>query len=313
MTGAPAARDRLTVGLACGRGVGPDRGGRARNEDNYLIAQDGRVRFLEGGSERRQLGPGVGLLAAVADGMGGHDNGELASAAAVQAMIRLYDRGRPHSAEDALIAFVRTAHARLRARALSRSVGNMGCTLTALWAAERTAAFVHIGDSRLYRLRGDKLTRLTQDHTRGEFARRDGRPAPLNPESLTQSFIFGSRGLGDDEGVRIDKGIDSGSFALEAGERLLLCSDGVHGAVRDAQLAEILGRAADPAQAARWLSDQAMANGSTDNITALVVQVDGLAPWDLDADDWRLWEDGAADEPPTAPMPLDILRRARTP
>ena len=309
---AAAPRDRLTVGLACSRGVGPERGGRARNEDNYLIAQEGRVRFRDGASERRQLGPGVGLLAAVADGMGGHDNGELASAAAVQAMIRLYDRGRPHSAEDALIAFVRTAHARLRARALSRDVGNMGCTLTALWAAERTAAFVHVGDSRLYRLRGGALQRLTRDHTRGEFAERDGKAPPLNPGSLTQSFIFGSRGLGDDEGIRIDKGLDSGSFALETGERLLLCSDGVHGAVGDAQIAEILSRATDAAQAARWLSDQAMSNGSTDNVTAVVVHVDGLAPWDLDADDWRLWEDGAADEPPTAPMPLSELRRGRT-
>jgi serine/threonine protein phosphatase PrpC len=297
-----AGGDRLRVAVSCTRGVGPERGGRARNEDNYLIAQDGRVRFRDGGAERRQLGAGVGLLCAVADGMGGHDNGELASAAAVQALLRLYDRGRPHSAEDALLGFVQTAHARLRDRARARAAGNMGCTLTTLWAAERTLAWVHVGDSRLYLLRGGTLTQLSRDHTRGEFARRDSRPIPLAAHSLTQNFIFGSRNLGDDDLLRLDKGLDSGTLTLQVGDRLLLSSDGVHGPVPAAQLAEILQRAADPAQAALWLTDQAMANGGTDNTTALVVQVDALASWDLDADDWKLWEDGAAEEPPTAPV-----------
>jgi len=300
-----AMLDRFRIGVHCSRGVGPRRGGRTRNEDNFLVAHRGRARFLEGGMEREVRTPnGSGLMLVVADGMGGHDNGALASAAAVQAMLKLYSRGRPRDPATTLVQFVRAAHSRLRQRAVASGAANMGTTLTVLWIIDNDAWWVHVGDSRLYHLRGGGLSLLTRDHIRAEFARRDGRPAPNRPEALSQSFIFGSRGLGDDDNIRVDPGVDSGHVALKAHDRFLLCSDGVCGVLDHDRVADglALRGGISPAEAAQVLARSSMDAGTTDNITALVVQVDRVLALD-DGTRWRLF-----DEPPTEPR----LSRRRT-
>ena len=296
--------DRFRVGLHCSRGVGPTRGGRARNEDNYLVAHRGRARFLDRGVEREvRTANGSGLMVAVADGMGGHDNGALASAAAVQAMLKLYSRGRPRTPTDTLTQFVRQAHRRLRAKAVASGAANMGTTLTVLWIIDNEASWVHVGDSRLYHLRGGGLSLLSRDHTRSEFARRDQRPEPHRPEALSQSFIYGSRGLGDDDDIRIDVGVDSGTVRLKALDRFLLCSDGISGPLSHDGLADALtsGTGATPTETAGVLARTAMESGTTDNVTALLVQVDRVLALD-DGSRWRLF-----DEPPTEPR----LHRSR--
>ena len=262
------------VGVVSTRGIGPERGGRVRNEDNYLVVAHGRARFLRDGVEHTMDTPGPGMMVVVADGMGGHEHGALASAAAVQAMARLVRAGRPVDPDLALHGFVVRAHRQLQLRARERGVGNMGTTLTVAWILGGRAHWVHVGDSRLWLVRDGALRQLSRDHTRGEFAERDGRGPPVSPQALTQNFIFGSRGLGDDDGIRVDAGMDTGTVPLQPGDRLLLTSDGVHGFLEARGIEAAVLSDPDPTKAARQVSEASIAAGSDDNITALVVSVD---------------------------------------
>lgn len=245
------------------------------------------MRFRDGSAERERLADGTGVLLAVADGMGGHEHGGLASGAAVQALARLHARGRPRAPEQTLRTFVLKAHTRLRDLARDRGAANMGTTLTCAWILEDSVYWVHVGDSRLYLLRDGALSLVTRDHTRREFAARDGRPQP-QPNALVQNFIFGSRGLGDDAMVRIDVGRDNGSFALRAGDRMLLASDGVFGPLTHDQLRGGLQSAVSATAAATTLAGGAMQAGGDDNVTALVLFVRHLTT-DQSAD-WRLYD-----------------------
>ena len=97
-----------------------------------------------------------------------------------------------------------------------------------------------------------------------------------NSQQQANNGPRGSRGLGDDPGIRVDAGIDTGSLRLQPQDRLLLTSDGVHGFLERGQLEA--GLAGKPApEAARWLVEEAMGSGSDDNVTALVISVDALA------------------------------------
>lgn len=276
---APVARAaaRVTVGVVCSVGVGPERGGRSRNEDNYLLCRDGRIAWREGDREEsRRVPDGPGVLVAVADGMGGHEDGEIASAAAVQALSRLYGRAAPADPEAGLRTFVLEAHRRIRGRIAAGGPVKMGCTLTVAWLLEDRVYWAHVGDSRLYHWRHGRLTRLTRDHTRGEFARRDGRKEPRHPNYLAQNFIYGSRGLGDDDGLRVDPGVDTGSFALAEGDRVVLCSDGLSARVEDPWIADAIANVPEPAACAVSLLERAVAALSDDNITAIVLRADQL-------------------------------------
>lgn len=286
------AAPRLRVGLVCSVGIGPARGGRDTNEDNYLVCRDGTITWREGEGERiTPVAQTRDLLLAVADGMGGHEDGEVASAAAVQALYPLYLRTAPPDPEDALRAWLLDAHRRLRARVEVDGRVKMGTTLTVAWIHGARVTWAHVGDSRLYHWRAGELARVTRDQTRAEFARRDNRSLPQAPHHLQQNFIYGSRGLGDDLSVRIDKGVDTGTLTLRPGDRLLLCTDGLTGVLDDAAIADALARMVDPGACAQELTDRAMANRSEDNITVVVLAADGapppLAP---DPDDWSTEE-----------------------
>lgn len=268
----------MNIGIRCSLGIGESRGGRKDNQDNFLAACDGELRLRgEADVTEASFADGHGVLVAVADGMGGHDSGDLASATAVQALARLWQRGRPHDAEVALRDWVPAAHARIRERCGSEGRINMGTTLTALWLLGGRAGWVHVGDSRLYRRRGAQVHLLSRDQTHAEFARRDQRPAGPNAAYPAQSFIYGSRGLGDDAGLRIDPGVDSGTLVLVRGDRFLLCSDGVSAFVPPDILQRILCHAAEAEDAAASLVEAAVQAGSDDNQTALVLDVTEVA------------------------------------
>jgi protein phosphatase len=163
----------------------------------------------------------------------------------------------------------------------------MGTTLSVCWLLNGNAAWAQVGDSRIYLFREDRLVQLTADHTANEFARRDGLgEVPDGDNTLAQSFIFGSRGLGDNTSLRLEPGLDSGLEPLASGDRLLICSDGLWGAVDDASMADVLRNTPDPQAASVALMERAVARGSTDNITVLVVRVDGTEPSELPE-----WED----------------------
>ena len=131
-----------------------------------------------------------------------------------------------------------------------------------------------MGDSRLYLLRDGVLRRITRDQTRAEFRRRDGLPvSEADHSALAQSFIYGSRGQGDPTKLRFESGLDSGTIGVRPGDRLLLCSDGVCGAVHDEALGKLLGGGSEPQRIAEALGRAALDNGGMDNLTAVVVFV----------------------------------------
>jgi protein phosphatase len=262
----------LRAGSVCSLGYGPAAGGISRNEDNFLIASDGQARWRDENSEVTHPWPGEGTLIGVADGMGGHADGHLASLKAVQALAGW--PGAPHitDPEGALRQFILEAHHEIRATML-RPI-QMGTTLIACWILGERLVWCHVGDSRLFVLRRGVLHLLTRDHTRSEFAERDGRQPPSHPQLLAQNFIFGSRGLGTDNSLRIDRGLDTGMLMLESGDRLLLCSDGLYAWAEESELGAILQAAIDPAQAATQMVALAMANHSDDNATAVVLFAD---------------------------------------
>lgn len=273
------------MGVSCERGVPPEAGGRERNEDSFLICADGVARYRADGQEHRARAEGDGVLFGVFDGMGGHQAGDVASSAAARVMARLYQPGVPARPARVLLRYLRQSHDALHAKALGPDGrATMGTTATVGWLLRGHLHWSHVGDSRLYLLRAGRLEQLTQDHTRNAFLERDGRSVEAGGEALAQSFIYGSRGLGHDALLRLEHGRDSGSEALEVGDRLLCCSDGVSGVLPSARIASILGGASDPDRVASDLVTMAMAAGSLDNLTAVVAIVDEKP--DAILDDW---------------------------
>ena len=241
-----SAKDRLTIGVVCTRGIGAERGGRVRNEDNYLLCRNNEARYRNGDIEAVETVEAFGTLAVVADGMGGHEDGDLASSAAVRAMARIFRRGPPTDPEPALHKFVLDAHRRLHAKVRELGPVRMGTTLTSCWILGGRAAWCHVGDSRLYLYRQGEIRQLSRDHTRAEFAQRDGRPVDSDGAFLAQNFVYGSRGFGDDASIRVDQGADTGSLQLQEGDRLVLCTDGLSGVVEEHRIASALQETPEP-------------------------------------------------------------------
>lgn len=279
-----------TVGVVCSVGVGAARGGRSRNEDNYLICQQNQVTYLDGEQERRAVGGGDGVLVAVCDGMGGHQDGHIASTAAARVLAKLYRPGTPKDPPRALLRYIQDAHERLYWKARDKGPVQMGTTLSVCWLLNGNVAWAHVGDSRIYLFRNGRISQLTYDHTRNEFNRRDGRPSVVDGENLAQNFIYGSRGIGDNTRLRLEPGLDAGLEPLAEGDRILLCSDGLWGAVDDASISDALRNTPEPQAAAVALTERAIARGSTDNITVLVIRVDAteadaVSEWDDEQDE----------------------------
>jgi PPM family protein phosphatase len=225
---------------------------RAGNEDSYFC---GRTVF------------------AVADGLGGHQGGEVASAAAVAPLAALDGRGfaDPGEAAEALAAAVREANAAILDRAAGDpGLWGMGTTLTAAAVAgDQQLQLAHVGDSRAYLLRDGSLDQLTTDHTVvGELVRR-GRLTPSQAAIHPERSIL-TRAVGLDPTVPVDL---PDPLELQAGDQVLLCSDGLTEAVGDDQIAALLSAASDGDAACRALIDAANAAGGPDNVTVVLLRV----------------------------------------
>jgi serine/threonine protein phosphatase PrpC len=266
----------IRVGIACDRGAGPSQGGRKQNEDNFLVAQDATIRMRHAS---RTAPTGDAVLAIVSDGMGGYEGGEEASRSAVEELASLATADGVLTAR-ALLQQVRDTHRLLHGRLSAALDGQRrmpGTTLSLLRVTGDRAAWVNVGDSRVYRLRTGRLEQLSRDHTRNEFHRRDGTAETPDGDRLCQAFILGSRGLGFDSMVRLEPGIDADTVLLRSGDVFLLSSDGVHGSLDGEAMAACLATP-DPQVAADQLRDAALSAGSTDNLTAVVVRAEGLLP-----------------------------------
>jgi serine/threonine protein phosphatase PrpC len=198
------------------------------------------------------------LIAAIADGVGGAIGGRVAAETAVRSFLDAQDelsplRGVKANAVTALVAINRWLHSQGH---VDPALLGMACTFTALILSGRQMHLVHIGDSRLYRLRDGVVVRLTNDH--------------VPPRSAMRNML--TRALGAEPDIRIDYEQE----AARAHDRYLLCTDGVHGALSDQGLRDELDRRDAPRETARKLVASALQGSLGDNATALVVDVVAL-------------------------------------
>ncbi len=232
----------------------------------YAVRSDvGLLR--EGNEDSAYAGP---HLLAVADGMGGYEAGEVASAAVISTVAPLDRRPMPESELiDALAAAVTTAKQALRRIVDSDpAVGSMGTTLTAMLWAGGSAAICHIGDSRAYLVRDGDLYQITRDHTFVQALIDQGRIRPDEASTHPQRSLL-LRALDG----RSDADPDLSMLAAQAGDRYLICSDGLPVAVSDDQILQALVSVPEPADAVLTLIDLAIRGGAPDNVTCIVADV----------------------------------------
>jgi protein phosphatase len=208
-------------------------------------------------------------LFAVADGMGGAQAGEVASHMAVEVL----EQGLPDgvgSIEERLRARVREANARILELAESDDqLAGMGTTLTAAYVGEDDLTVAHVGDSRLYRLRGGGLERLTDDHSLVEELVRQGKLTPEEADEHPQRSII-TRALGAEPGVEAD----SRTWPARADDVYLICSDGLTSMVPEVQVAQVILSAPSLSAAGRTLIDAANEAGGRDNITVVLFRLE---------------------------------------
>jgi protein phosphatase len=209
-------------------------------------------------------------LFVVADGMGGHAAGDVASTMAIDALRGASER---IGTMDALLAAVKAANEAIyHASVQDPSLAGMGTTVVAacLLAGPTGDQLVvlNVGDSRAYRFREGQVSQLTEDHSLAAEMIRTGELTEAEAAIHPQRHVI-TRALGVDGDVRPD----AFPVALRQGDRLLLCSDGLTNEVDDEEVARVLATEADPAAAARDLVDRANAHGGADNISVVVVDV----------------------------------------
>lgn len=227
-------------------------------------------------------------LFAVADGLGGHLGGEVASRVAVETLTEASTADGPDERiPDRLREAVHGANRAVVERASKdpRLTG-MGTTLTAMVAANDRIYLAHVGDSRAYLFRDGELRHLTEDHTLVQRLVREGKLTPEQAEVHPQRSVL-TRALG----IEDDLEVDQATVEVAAGDRFLLCSDGLTSMIGDEDIRRILAGHDDPQSASDALVKAANAAGGQDNITTVVVNV-------VDA------------EEPSPPQPADAEARA---
>jgi PPM family protein phosphatase len=257
---------------------------RPSNEDHFLIGELARTLWVRQTSlpqPQTQHGRNHGHIFMVADGMGGHRAGEVASALSVTTVeafiLHVLKRFSNLQVTDEqtvlkdLQSAIRQADERIAEEAAHHpEFAGMGTTLTMAFVSGWNLFVIHAGDSRCYLSRGGQLRQLTLDHTLvGELARR----GVIKPEDVGhhqfRHIVTNVLG-GGTAGVQTDvQKID-----LEPGDVVLLCSDGLTDMLNDARLAALLGAKGDPKAACEGLIGEANSAGGKDNITAIVARFD---------------------------------------
>jgi protein phosphatase len=237
---------------------------RSGNEDSFCVAPD------------------LGLFV-VADGMGGHAAGEVASRLAVttiqEGMARYKDGtevelvGPPapgvSPAANQLLSSIRMANKAIFDAATSRpDYEGMGTTLVAVLGRGDTVTLAHVGDSRIYRVRGEAIEQLSRDHSLVQEQVDDGILTAEEAHSSQLRHLI-TRALGIKGAVEVDLT----ETPARAGDVLLLCSDGLSDLVEDEEMLAAIRQHADPDEACQALVDRANYRGGDDNITVLIIQV----------------------------------------
>lgn len=233
---------------------------RATNEDNarYILPQDSAA--------------SRGLLVLVADGMGGHASGEVASEIAVETVCREYfeSKAAPEIAlRKALESSNRAIYETARKDASKKG---MGTTCTALALLNGVAISAHVGDSRLYLVRGGGIYLMSEDHSAVMELVRQGLLTPEEARHHENKNLI-TRALGLHPGVEVATWKEP--FPLQDGDRFLLCSDGLYDLVEDEEILQGVLRC-EPEQACSELINLAKQRGGHDNITVAVVHVEPI-------------------------------------
>ncbi len=229
---------------------------RLHNEDSFLVM------------------PESGLFC-VADGLGGHASGEVASRMAVEELAAYFWATDPDPAdrapEDRVAEAIRIANRSILARARSQpGLSGMGTTLVAGYFTEDGPLVVgHVGDSRAYLFRDGELRRLTEDHSLLQDFIRQSSPSAAEIDAFPHKNVI-VRAVG----MRDDVAVDLSRVDVRERDVLLLCSDGLFGMLPDEQMAEILREeGGDILRANQLLVDAANEAGGSDNVTSVLVQV----------------------------------------
>lgn len=221
---------------------------RAVNQDALVIAEDM-------------------LLYGVADGMGGHNGGETASAGARDGLIDSLRDQTPSL--DALREGITQVNAALfKQQAEDEKLSGMGTTLSVIWMSEHFVYLGHVGDSRVYRFREGKLEQMTDDHSLVGELMRAGYLTPEQAENHPNKNVI-LRAVGTEAGIDVDLAVEE----RKPGDLWLICSDGLHGMVPDSKMEAILS-VNTPEASAKILMEAALQAGGRDNISVVIV-VDG--------------------------------------
>lgn len=208
---------------------------------------------------------------AVADGMGGHAAGEVASRIAVDTLARVMRKPGKKTADEALTAAIREANQVILERAGEyERFSGMGTTVTAASIITRELTIAHVGDSRAYILRDGRLTQLTEDHSLVHELMREGRLTPEEAANHPQRSVI-TRALGTEPELEVDILED----LLHPGDVLLLTTDGLTSVVTDEAIQRTLADDAAPAELCSRLIAQANVRGGPDNITVVVARYVG--------------------------------------
>lgn len=207
-------------------------------------------------------------IAILADGMGGHNAGEVASELASTTAQFILSQTHGINATERLETAVQAAHHRVLEKAEeSPRYRGMGTTIVAALLDNQTLHYAHIGDSRLYLWRKDQLTQLTQDHSLQQELIRQG----VSPDEAAKQV--GRNVLTRAIGLEGDLKIDHGHITVKSRDRYLLCSDGLYEMVSDADIAALLAQGKNGQESCEALIDLANALGGKDNITVILVDI----------------------------------------
>ena len=217
--------------------------------------------------EEKQSHPG-GRLLIVADGMGGHRGGATASRLAGETVKAQY----LGSAADDISEALREALSKANARIFSEAAANpdlrgMGTTTSALVVKNNQAWFAHVGDSRIYFVRGGDIRQITEDHSLVASMVREGLLTAKEAETHPRRNVL-QRSMGVVEDVEIDV---NGPFEVQQDDVFILCSDGLHGLVKEPELKEIAALPIE--QAATECVKRALSRGAPDNVTVIVAKI----------------------------------------
>ena len=264
----PASRRPLIMRYAARSDVGRVR---AKNDDSAYVGRH---------------------LAVVADGMGGHAGGDVASAATVLDMLHLDSDGYDGDAGTILADEIQTANSLLSELVhMNPKLAGMGTTVTALLLAEGKLHFAHIGDSRAYRLRNGEYEQISVDHTFVQRLIDEGRLRPEEAETHPHKNVL-MRVLGD---VDASPELDLATLEVEPGERWLLCSDGLN-YVAGHVVERTVRETRDLRECAELLVDLTLEAGAPDNVTVVMLEIT-----EQTTDDVRT---AAVDVVPSTPLPI---------